>query len=134
MEMRKHTDGLVGACKIKASAGDWLWKTLRGFTLALKVNSPHRLSTSEHICEGNIEDLWGDLKAIGSVFLSPAEETMQEQLFELEDILSVRSHVCPPDWMSCIGGGLTLCSQYRLSVHFSQRDPYVTKAHVQLWW
>lgn len=53
----------------------------------------------------NIGKHWKDLKAIGSVFLSPTNVTMHEQLFELESVLSECSHVCPTDWMSCIREG-----------------------------
>lgn len=53
----------------------------------------------------DIKEHWKDLKGIGSVFLSPTDITMHERLFELESVLYGSSHVCPTDWMSCIGEG-----------------------------
>lgn len=53
----------------------------------------------------NIRQHWKDLKGIGSVFMSPTDTTIHQQLFELEVFLLQSSHVCPSDWMSCIGEG-----------------------------
>lgn len=49
--------------------------------------------------------LKGPSKGIGSVFLSPGDTTISQRLFELEVFLRQSSHVCPSDWMSCIGQG-----------------------------
>lgn len=72
---------------------------------SLSLNTKSKSLSAPVKSSPNIEKHWKDLKAIGSVFLSPTNATMQEQLFELESVLSEGSHVCPSDWMSCIREG-----------------------------
>lgn len=46
-----------------------------------------------------------DLKGIGSVFLSPQRCNNTQATVWTWGVLSESSHVCPPDWLSCIWGG-----------------------------
>lgn len=45
------------------------------------------------------------LKGIGSVFLSPQRRNNTWAAVWTWGVLSESSHVCPPDWLSCIWGG-----------------------------
>lgn len=97
--------------KKRNSGSEWGWKPDAGFLLQSERRQCPSLNTKSKSLSApvksspNIGEHWKDLKGIGSVFLSPTDATMHEQLFELESVLSESSHVCPTDWMSCIREG-----------------------------